>query len=331
MKRWILRSVVLLAVLVAFPYRSPAPWIYTPGEGWSYEREGRGAWTRTRAKDQLDVAQEAYDQEDYNLALKAARRTARRWPLSDYAPPAQFMIARCYEAEGKDERAFKEYQRLLEKYPKIENYEEVLERQFEIANRYLDGQWFKLWGYVPSFPSMKKTAEMYRQILDSGIYSKVAPRAQMSIGTAFEKKSDYAEAVQAYEKAADLYHDKAQIAADALYQAGQAYTKQAKTAEYDQNAATKAIETFRAFSELYPQDPRVSEVQNLIADLRNEQAKGALVVAQFYEKRRQWEGARVYYNEVVNRAPDSEYAEEAKSRIEELRKRIEEEKQTAQK
>ena len=48
--------------------------------------------------------------------------------------------------------------KLLEKYPKVENYDEVLQRQFVIANRYLGGQWFKLWGYVPFFPSMDKTS-----------------------------------------------------------------------------------------------------------------------------------------------------------------------------
>src|SRR3974377_846140 len=112
------RRLFLFAVCVlAFPSRSPAPLIYTPGEGWTYEPVGgEGAWRRTRAKDQLIVAQGAFDKKDYNLAWKAARRVVKQWPLSDYAPQAQYLVGRCYEEKRQDERAFKEYQKLVEKY-----------------------------------------------------------------------------------------------------------------------------------------------------------------------------------------------------------------------
>lgn len=41
-----------------------------------------------------------------------------------------------YEARKWDEKAFKEYQKAVEKYPKITNYEDLLQRQFEIAQRF---------------------------------------------------------------------------------------------------------------------------------------------------------------------------------------------------
>src|ERR1041385_2077384 len=70
----------LIFLLLAFscvmlsPFRSPAPLIYTPGEGWTYEPVGGGGnWQRTKAKEQLIVAQEALDKKDYSTALKAAR------------------------------------------------------------------------------------------------------------------------------------------------------------------------------------------------------------------------------------------------------------------
>jgi len=75
------------------------------------------------------------------------------------------LIGRCSEAQGNDEKAFAEYQRLLEKYPRLPNYEEVLKRQYEIAAKFLAGKWFRLWGYVPFFPSMERTADMYAKIV----------------------------------------------------------------------------------------------------------------------------------------------------------------------
>ena len=176
----------------------------------------------------MELGQAAFDQKDYGLAYKAARRTVLQWPFSDYAPKAQYLIGRCHEATQQDEKAFKAYQTLTERYPKVENYDEVIQRQFGIANRYLAGQWFKLWDVVPFFPSMDKTIKMYEQIIKNGPYSEVAPSAQLNIGQAHENKmiSDYTSAAKAYERAADKYADQKE-GTDALYRVGETYYKQA--------------------------------------------------------------------------------------------------------
>ena len=321
MNRRFLRFFLCAVFLTVSTVDTPAPLVYRPGEGWTYEPVEGSRWTRTRAKEQLDVAQEAFDGKDYGLALKAARRVVRVWPFSDYAAEAKFLAGLSYEMKKRDEKAFETYQELLEKYPKFARYEEVLERQYAIATRFLNGQWFRIWGVIPFFPSMDKTVELYQQIIESGPYSKVAPQAQMDIGTAREKQEDYAAAVDAYETAADRYHDQHQVAAEALFRAGKAYLEQATTAEYDQSVAGRAIATFTDFITLYPEDPRVEEAQKQIAALKTEQARGSLLIARFYEKKKKWDGALVYYNEVLLQDPQSAYAEEAKQRIEAIRER----------
>jgi outer membrane protein assembly factor BamD (BamD/ComL family) len=323
MKCRCVRLILIIGCLVGLPLSSPAPLIYRAGEGWSYESAGEtgGKWQRARAKDQLEVAQAAFDKKDYSLALKAARRVVRVWPLSDYAPQGQYLVGRCYEATGKDEKAFQEYQKVIEKQPKIANYHEIVERQYEIANKYLAGKWFKLWGYIPIFSSMDKTSDMYEKIVKNGPYSDVAPKAQMSIGSAREKQSNFAMAAKAYETAADRYHDRPQVAADALYRQALAYNKQAQTAEYDQSTAGQAISTFTDFITLYPNDPRVAQAQKIITTLKTEQARGSFQIARFYEKYRRWNGALVYYNEVLVLDPNSPYAGPARQRIDELKKR----------
>ncbi len=332
-RRLIHLSIVVLALSLV-SWETPAPLTYRPGEGWSYEPVGGGKWVRGTAREQYEIAKAAFDSKDYSLALKASRRTVKTWPFSDYSPEAQYVLARSYEAKRQDERAFKEYQTLLEKYPNWKNYEEVLERQFEITGRFLAGQWFKLWGVIPFFPSMDKTAEMYEKIIKNGQYSDIAPKAQMNIGAAREKQSEYSKAVKAYEVAADRYQDKPEVASTALFKAGMAYYKQAKTGEYDQSVAGKAIGTFSDFKTLYPTDARVPQTESITTDLHNEQARGNLKIAQFYEKRKRYEGALVYYNEVLQvlrGEPNSPYVEQAKKKIDEiLRRKQAAPKQTAQ-
>ena len=324
---------LVFAGVVLFPFRSPAPLIYTPGEGWQYEPVGGGGnWQRQRAKDQLIVAQDAFDKKDYSLALKAARRVVHIWPLSDFAPQAQFILGRCYETKGWDEKAFNEYQVLLEKYPKAVHYDEVLKRQYEIAVRFMNGEWFRVWDYIPLYPSMDKTADLFEKIVKTGAFSSVAPQSQLKIGETREKQGNYADAAKAYELAADRYFDRPQIAADALYKEGLAYKQQAATAEYDQNTAAQAITVFTDFMTLYPDDTRVPEAQKIIAELRREQARGNLEIARYYERRNHVEAARIYYNEVVTLSlaePNSTYAETAKAHLTDINARLR--KENAQK
>ena len=330
MNRWSVRLLLVLMFVMLVPFRSPAPFIYRPGEGWTYEPVGGvGKWQMTKAKDQLEVAQAAFDKKSYNLALRAARRVVRVWPLSDYAPQAQYLVARCMEETGNDEKAFAEYQKLVEKHPKLSNYDDILRRQYAIAGKFLAGKRFRLWGYVPLFPSMEKTADMYGKVVKNGPYSDIAPQAQLKIGAAYENEKtlwvsspDYPMAVKAYELAADRYHDRPRIASDALYKAANAYDKQSLHAEYDQTIARQAIATYTEFMAIYPADPRVPEAQKSIGTLKTEEARGSFQIAKFYEKYKKWKAAMVYYNEVVVEDPNSAYASEARERINTLKPRV---------
>jgi outer membrane protein assembly factor BamD len=322
MTRFRSRLILVLLLLLALPFRSPAPLIYRPGEGWSYETPGaKGDWRRLRAKDQLAAAQQAFDEKKYKLAQKSAQRVVKVWPLSDYAPQAQYLIGRCYEERKQDEKAFNAYQVLLVKYPRSVHADDVQHRQFVIALRFLHGQWFKLLGYIPFFPSMDKTAEMFDKIVRYGPYGDLAPQAQMNIGAAREKEKDYPQAVKAYELAADRYSEQKQLAADALYKAAMAYNKQARKADYDQSVAGQAISAFTDFMALYPDDPRVPDAIRLINTLKTEQARGNFSVAQYYEKEKKWDGALVYYNEVLIKDAGSPLAKQARERIDFLNKK----------
>lgn len=331
MNRLTARVALVLLALVLLPMRAPAPLIYRPGEGWTYETPGtKKDWHRETAKAQLAVAQEAFDKHQYHLALKASQRIIQTWPLSDYAPQAQYLIGRCYEAKKQDEKAFNAYQTMLTmptyqsmvgKNPNTEKMTEVQQRQFAIALRFLHGQWFKLFGYIPFFPNMDKTAEMFEKIVNFGPYGELGPPSQMNVGAAREKEKDYPLAVKAYERAADRYADQPKVSSDAQFKEAMAYYKQAKKADYDQSIAGEAIATFTDFMALYPDDPRMADAQRTIVLLRAEEARGNFHIAQFYEKRKRWDGALIYYNEVLLADAGSPLAGQARHRIELLKDR----------
>ncbi len=314
---------LIVTALVLLPARSPAPLMYVPGEGWYYEPYGETAkWQRTRAKDQIQVAEDAFAAKNYSTTLRAAHRVLRVWPFSDYAPRAAYLVARCQEIDGKDEAAFNSYQSIIEKYPKSTQYNEVLWRQFAIAGRFLNGQFFKLWNLIPIYSSMDETAKLYDKIVANGPYSEVAPHAQLNIGAAREKQKNFADAVNAYNTAADRYNGQPLIAADAMYRAGVAWHRQADTAEYDQSAAAQAIAAYTDFLVVFPDDKRVPDAQAAVTKLKAEQVRGSFQIAKFYESNRKWAGAIIYYNDVLQLDANSPLGAQARQRIEILKPRL---------
>jgi len=312
---WVFAAVLFLAMV----YQAPAPLVYTPGEGWTYEPPGKQVkWRRETALAQLQVAEQAFQKGDYGTALKAAKRILRVWPLSDYAPNAQFLIAQCYEAKRHDERAFKEYQKLIDRYPRCPLRETALQRQMQIANRFLAGQRFKLFGLIPTFPSMSRTADLFQTIVTNAIFSDIGIQAQLKAAEAYEKRKEYDVAAQLYELAADRYNTRSETAAEAMYKAAICHTKLARKSEYDQSSADRAISLLSDFIALYPNDPRVEQAQKLADELRIEQARGSFQIAIYYQKHNRTNAALIYYADAIKKAPHSDYAKEALKRIAQL-------------
>ena len=342
MRRWVSPLLLAAIVFLLWPNSSPAPIIYRPGEGWSYESRGTmGKWRRDRAKAQLEVAREAEAKEDWKTVYKAARRTVHEWPLSDYAPEAQQLLARSYEARGDDERAFREYQKLLRFYPQNVDYGEIQHRQMVIANRFLGGQRFRLWGKIPLYRSWKKSAQMFQEIVNVGPHSDVAPLAQMKAGEAWEKKAggfhvsererhkDYGRAVEAYKKAYEEYQSNDEVASTALYKKGMSYENQTKDAEYDQEVTLQSIDAFEDLLTLYPDYSDSEKAKAQITEMKTEQARGMITIAEFYEKKKKWHGAKIYYNEAFDLAPDSKHGQLATERLAVVEKYIDEENSAA--
>ena len=66
----------------------------------------------------------------------------------------------------------------------------------------------------------------------------------------------------------------------------------------------------------------MSAAQERIKAMKVEQARGSLKIARYYEKKGKLAGANVYYNEVKDLAPGTEYAEVALQKIAELKPKL---------
>lgn len=311
--------VLFLMGSLGLPQICPAPIVWHPDTGW--QTEGKVP-IKDNPKDQIEQGKQYEAKKDWENALNSYRVTLRLWGQSPYAAEARYREAQMLEKLGDFSKAFDSYQRILDRNPNDERFNEILRRQYEIANLFLKGERLKIWR-IKTFPSMDRTVEMFEKIIKNGPYSEVAPMCHLKIGEARDKQKLYQEAVNAYQKIIDEYPS-SPLTAEAYYRIARSWHMASDRADYDQSAANRAALAFEDFLSRYPKHEMAPQAEKLLAQIADEQARGLWQIAQFYDlKTRDPNAALVYYNDLIARFPKSEYAEKAKPRLETIKKQQE--------
>jgi outer membrane assembly lipoprotein YfiO len=315
----LLKFLLLLTFLMAlFPQQSPAPLIWRRGEGWTWERGGvpLGA----NPKEQLELGRRYEQNKQWDLAVNAYRRLLKKWPASAFAAEAQYRIGVCLENQELYAQAVEAYQKALENYPNTPQFREILERQFKIGNLFLSGARHRVWK-LAIFPGLDKAVDAYQKVIKNAPNADLAPEAQFRIGLVREKQGHWPEAITAYQTLLDKYYDSAWVD-DAMFQLGVAYYKQSRSADYDKDATHKSMDSFNEFMNSFPNDERVARAKEFLTELNTREAEGLYKVAKFYDGKHKERAALIYYSELVRLHRDTEFAQRAIPRLEELKAKL---------
>jgi len=307
-----------IVIAAGVPRVGEAVIIFRSNEGWSVEGDASSK-VEGSATEQMRKAEELEAKGNLNAAYDAYRSLVKRYGLSVLAPKAQRKVGVILERSGDYDKAFNAYSTYLQKYPKGEDFESVVESMFKIAKLFLEGEKKKLLG-VKIASSMERAKEMFTEIVKRAPYSRWAPLAQFNIGQALEKQGKYPEAIAAYTVVTSRYPTDA-IADDAQYQIGYVRLQEHKQGSYDQAGASKAREAFEDFAHRFPESEKVPQARENMKQLEGGAARGQLDIARFYDRTKQYRAAVIYYNDVIKAAPDTNEATLAKNRIEELKEK----------
>lgn len=253
----------------------------------------------------------------YGAALGKYDDLLDDYPDSPFAPRAQWQYALGLERKGKLYAAFRAFQKYLDDYPGQGDLGELLKHQYQIGVAFLEGRkrlflFFRLRSGLPT------AIEIFRQVVANATFSKYSPLAQYNLALALQRQGKYEEAEMEYDLVRKNY-PRDDILARTIFQLGVCAYHQALKANYDQRNDRKAIAYFSKFVRRYPDHPQAEEARKLLRKLLDRQADKAFRIARFYEKKGSPEGARIYYQEVVDNYSDSSLAAEASKKLKELR------------
>jgi len=310
-------AVLLTALLISqtFAGLSFAYWIWTPQTGKFINPKHAAKETPQK---QLEWAVSFFESEDYKRAIAEFQKMIKHYPLSKLTSEAQFYLGLCYENTGEYYRAFENYQLVIDKYPYTERVGEIIEREYRIGNLFYTGQKAKILG-MAILPAKGKAVEILSKVVENAPYGKYADIAQYKLGQCYIEMQDYINAALAFKEIIENY-PKSPLVDDAKYQIAICAASSTSGPEYNEEDTDKAIKEFRDFVKRYPDSSMEKEARKFISKLENQKAQNSFNIAQFYERQKNFSSAVIYYEEILNKYPESELAPQAMEELQIIRK-----------
>ncbi|MFC1632085.1 outer membrane protein assembly factor BamD [Candidatus Omnitrophota bacterium] len=318
MKRNFISTITILALLLIGAQTACGYWMWTPETGKFVNP--KYAVKQTPEK-QFEWALNFYQAEDYKKAIDEFKKLINNYPLSKLASEAQFYIADIYENLGNYYQAFENYQMVIDKYPFTERVEEVIEREYRIGNLFYTGQKDKLLG-MPILPAKPRAIEVFTQVVENAPYGEYADIAQFKLGVCYMDLKDYINAALAFKKIIENYPQSA-LVDDAKYKIAMCAANSSSGPEYNEEDTDNAIKEFNDFVRRYPDSQMEKEARQFIDSLEAQKAEKIFNIAQFYEKRKNSKSASIYYEEILEEYPHSEWAVKALEKLQIIRKQEE--------
>lgn len=241
------------------------------------------------------------------------------WPESAEAGKAQYKYARYWDGRGKHERAFDEYQRLFDKYVGTFPYDEVLQRQFEIAGYMMNTKKGRTF-FFPGFFAPERAVPMFEKILLNGPHWERAPEVQYLLGQAYDLSLQFEEAIQAYMTTHQRYPE-SPFAEKASFGAAHCFYRLSQESPNNEQILEGAWAAMTLYLDEYPQGADRTVATEYRKTLLRQRAKLAFEKANYYDRiARKPKAALLAYESLVKNFPQSNWTELAQIRIDALKK-----------
>jgi outer membrane protein assembly factor BamD len=311
--------ILVIILFLAGIQSASAFWVWTPETNqWVNPKYS----VKQTPEEQLTFLKSFFDKQDYKRAIEECNKLIKYYPKAREAAEAQYYIGLSQENQQLLHPAFKSYQVVIEKYPFSDRGPEIIKRQYDIGTRLMEGQGGKSNKLLTMVVGGDfDVIDVFRTVIKNAPYGEYAAPSQYKIGLYLHEKLLYQEARDEFEKVINDYPE-SEWAKAAKYQIALSDAKRSGNAQYDQAVTQTAVAEFKKFVENYPDAELSDKAEKHIKDLREKEAENNFVVAQFYEKQKNFKAAKIYYNVVVQDFKNTSLAQKALEKVQELNSKV---------
>jgi len=288
---------------------------------------GRGP-DENYARKQLEEGRALFADKKYADAVKPLGEAADRWPNSPLAEDALFLKAECLFFTDQYPEAQDTYGKLLADYKNSRYLDTVTRRLFAIGQYWIDlhrrdPHWPVTPNFAdgsrPRFDTFGRALRAFETIRLEDPTGPLADDSMMAIATAYFENERFEDASVFFDLLRTEYPE-SEHQAKAHTLGLQSKMRSYQGAHYDdtplseaEKIAEQALMQFR-----HQLGDEAAELRRARNRIEHEKAERDWAVAQFYDNKRQYGAARIYYREIIENYPHTRFAEMAEKRMYEL-------------
>ena len=250
-------------------------------------------------------------------AAKQALALRIYWPNSPEAPRAQLFYARYLEQRRQYQNAFDAYQYLMEHYTGRFEFNDVLDRQMQLAKIIMElkkGHFL----FIPGFTAPERAIPLFEKIIASAPEGQHTAEAYYLCGQANERIYEYDKAIDGYFNALNRF-PQSEYAEKSAYAQAKCHIQISVDSPNDNRALETASAACTLFLQRYPDSLHRPEIEASHARLRTRQADNAFARARYYDRiLHKPESALIEYRIFLALFPDAKQASEARQRVEQI-------------
>lgn len=290
---------------------------------WELVDPRTGQWAAVQQPSTQPIQDPTLDKVEQFLAghqAMPAKRLVLAWLRSHNESPIRdrglYLLGQANFLYGDRLQSFYNFDELLDYYPDSAYFYQALQRQFDIADAYLNG-YKRRFMMIPMFEAKEEAIEMLFRIQQRSPGSPLAERALL-------RTADFYYADQDFDLAADAYgaylrsYPRSPLAARVKLRQAFSSLAQFRGLQFD---ATSMIDARQQLLELIADHPQLAEEENLKAVVERidaNMAKKLYATADFYRRTSKPGAAAYYYQYVATNFPTTPEAVDAREKLKKL-------------
>lgn len=256
--------------------------------------------------------------------LRAARRAynalVHSWHDTREAAKAQMAYSRLLKDAGRHNRAFDQFQYMIEHYPGEYGFVETLENQLALAEKVMNRRYMS-WLFLPGYNAPERALPMLDAVSGNAPRWERTDEVYFLIGQIHEKRRRYSDAVAAYDVVQRRF-PRGPFALEASFRRVYNLRRLALKYPRDEQLVRNALSASTGFlAGPWRNSEYRATVQGYLEDLKEMLAGMHYERAIYYDRiARRPDSALLAYRDYISRFPDGGDAAKVRQRIEQLEK-----------
>lgn len=271
-------------------------------------------------QEHYDIAHQSLNDNKWEAALYHFTVVVHHFQDSPFYADSLFYSALCHFSLEDFQMANRHFDRYLNSGGKLKHFEKTFEFKYQIAEFFREGKKKHLFGLekMPQIISAKGDAiKIYDEIIAAIPGMELSARALFSKGELLRKKKRYEEGIEALTLIIRRF-PKHSLAVDSYILISHIYLDQIRLEAQNPDLIALAQLNLQRFQKNFPSEEQIDSIVANLHQMKEVHSNSLYETGKFYERKKKPASSVIYYQDTMQKYPDTEAASKSKERISSL-------------